>query len=333
MNTKLRHISYCIIASLLFVACRQESHPLTPEEDVEVMISMDAVSVDGMETSRAVITGNSGLQSVNLGIYGYKQITDGTKIQIFNNTELRYTNGSWDYSPKKYWDRTAHYYFIGYAPYMVTTNYAIDSNTLTISDIPYWQTINGQETDYLVANSDDTAVDYLATETKSVDLEFSHILSQFVVKIVKDAALNNVEYKLTKVEYINVPAESAKATYTYKPGDTSSYSDISIAAIVSKPNSDKGETVTIANSNGTPITLSHLVVPFTLSGDSKVQIKVTYTIEGTERNKTVETQIASLNAGKCNELTLTFKGSEIIPSLSVKDWQNVEITEDPKYNW
>ena len=331
MIKKLQHISYYLIASLLLlVACDKESHPITPEEPQEqYAISMDAVSVADM-TSRAIITKNEDLQAVSLGIYGYKQVVDGTKTLIFNNTELSYTNG-WDYSPKKYWDRTAHYYFVGYAPHGVTTSYKPDENTLTISNIPYWQPIDGNETDYLVANSDDTAEGYLSTETKSVGLEFSHILSQFVVKIVKEAALSDVEYKLTKVEYINVPVESAKATYTYKPVGTSSYSDISITSSSSTVSMFSGEKeVTQYSSDNT---LSHLVVPFTLSGANKVQIKVTYTIVRTERSKTVDTQIASLNAGKCNELTLTFKGSEIIPSLSVKDWQNVEITEDPKYNW
>lgn len=331
MIKNLRHISYCLIASLLMVACDRESHPIIPDEPQEqYAISLSAVSVADM-TSRAIITNGEDLQSVSLGIYGYKEIADGTKIQIFDNTELKYSNGSWDYSPKKYWDRTAHYYFVSYAPYGVTTSYEQDENTLTISNIPYWQPIDGNETDYLVANSDDTAEKYLSTETKSVGLEFSHILSQFVVKIVKEAALSDVEYKLTKVEYINVPVESAKATYTYKPGATSSYSDISITSSPSTVSMFSGEKkVTQYSSDNT---LSHLVVPFTLSGANKVQIKVTYTIVGTERSKTVDTQIASLNAGKCNELTLTFKGSEIIPSLSVKDWQNVEITEEPKYNW
>jgi hypothetical protein len=38
-------------------------------------------------------------------------------------------------------------------------------------------------------------------------------------------------------------------------------------------------------------------------------------------------------AGKRYELTLTFKGAEIVPELEVKNWVDVPVDEDPKYNW
>lgn len=77
-----------------------------------------------------------------------------------------------------------------------------------------------------------------------------------------------------------------------------------------------------------------MVVPFTLTNSKEVQVEVTYTVEGTQRTKTVDTGIEQLAAGKRYELTLTFKGAEIQPTLKVKKWEDVEnVDEDPKYNW
>ena len=81
------------------------------------------------------------------------------------------------------------------------------------------------------------------------------------------------------------------------------------------------------------IPLHHLVVPFALSDSKQAQVKVTYTVAGTERNKTVDTGITKLEAGKRYELTLTFKGAEIVPTLYIKDWDDVTVDDDPKYNW
>ena len=333
-------MSVAAYSVLLFTAisCAQDM-PSTPEQE-QIPISMSASAVESIASSRALITNNN-LQGVHLGVYATKTVaSSNSPILVFNNVELEYKNSVWDYSPKRYWDRTASYNFVAYAPYSVSvsasTSYAPSTNTLTIEDIPYWQTINGSETDYLVANSNGTAESYLNNPTSTaVPLSFSHILSQFVVKIVKDAALSDVEYKLMKVEYINVPvpAEGSTATYNYTSG-AGSMGTISLndeTAPLSKLNDTNGKDVTLANATSGKITLSHLVVPF--SGNNNIKIKVTYTIEGTERSKTVDTKISSLNAGKYNELTLTFMGTNIVPSVEIKNWTDVSVDEDPKYNW
>lgn len=312
--------------ALLMVACHEESHPLVPETE-EVAISMNATSVEGMETSRALITGNSGLRTVGFGVYATKKVASNNPVLVFNNVNLTYhaTKG-WGYSPTKYWDRTATYNFVAYAPYSVSVNtsYESSTNTLTISSIPYWQAIDGEETDYLVAFSSGSAVDYLSKTSTAVSFNFSHILSQFIVHIVKDGNFANTAYKVTKVEYINVPAKDGSANYT----NTNEFTGITAASTIERFSGEKAVTQTEADN-----TLSHLVVPFTLTGDKKIQIKITYTVEGTERTKTVDTGISALIANKMYELTLTFKGAEIVPELAVKNWVDQPVDEDPKYNW
>lgn len=333
MVKQLQYITYSLLAALLMLGCSEESHTIAPEGE-EYAISMTASSAE-MDASRAIVDSDVALQRTDLGVYGYKQLADGTQTTVFNNTKLTYAaDKGWDYSPTKYWDRTAYYSFVAYSPYSTSNiSYATNNHTLTISNIPYWQKIGTNVVDYLVANSSGSAESYLSSDSKSVNFNFSHILSQLVINVVKDGNLTNTEYKVKKIEYINVPASGGKAEYTYS--SSPSFSDISITSSVSSPSSvpmlEQEKEVTLANANDI-ISLHHLVVPFTLS-DKKVQVKVTYTVAGTERNKTVDTGITQLEAGKRYELTLTFKGAKIVPSLEIKDWEDVTVDEDPKYNW
>lgn len=280
-----------------------------------------------MDASRAIVDSDEALRNTELGVYGYK-LFNGTKTSVFDNERVYYSSG-WKYDNTRYWDKAAtEYRFVAYSPHSTSNiSYNTNNHTLTISNIPYWQLINDNVVDYLVANSSGSANEYLSTESKSVDFNFSHILSQLVINVVKDDNLTNTEYKVKTIEYINVPASGEEATYTYSSSPSFSY--ITITSSVSMLEDEK--VVTLADANDI-ISLPHLVVPFTLS-DKQVQVKVTYTVAGTERNKTVDTGITQLLAGKRYELTLTFKGAEIVPSLEIKDWEDVTVDEDPKYNW
>lgn len=296
---------------------------------------MSASSSD-MSASRALINSDEGLQATALGVYAYKELADETKTLVFDNTKLEYTDKGWGYSPTKYWDKAAtEYSFVAYSPYSNTEekiSYDETEHKLTINKIPYWQTIDGNETDYLVASSSGSADYYLTQQQTStaVNFNFSHILSQLVINIKKDEKLSQT-YLLKKVEYLNVPQGDPKATYSLPLGGSGTMSKITLLnadATLTQFTDANGQAVK-ATSN---IPLPHLVVPFTLT-DKQVQVKVTYTVAGTERNKTVDTGITQLEAGKRYELTLTFKGTEIVPELEVKNWIEKPVDEDPKYNW
>ena len=332
MTNQLRYITRAILAAILMLSC---SENIIPEEQ-EYAISMTASSAD-MNTSRALITNNGELQSTKLGVgvYAYKAV-NSNKTMVFNNTELTYNTATkvWDYSPTRYWDKAATVYrFLAYSPYSTSNiSYNTNNHTLTISDIPYWQVIDNEVVDYLVAKSSGSAESYLNNPTSTaVPLSFSHILSQLVINIKKDANLSQT-YLLKQVEYLNVPqGGDAKATYTLPQEGTATMSEITLLnadATLTQFKKDEGETVRTGN-----ISLPHLVVPFTLTNDKEVQVKVTYTVAGTERNKTVDTGITQLEAGKRYELTLTFKGADVSFGMVVKKWEDVDVDEDPKYNW
>ena len=329
MIEKLRYITYSLLAALLMLGC---SETIIPEEQ-EYAISMTASSAE-MDASRAIVDSDEALKKTALGVYAYKEV-NSTKTLVFDNTELTYTaTKGWDYSPTRYWDKAAtKYCFVAFSPYTATHTYETTNHTLTISNIPYWQVIDDNVVDYLVANSSGSADYYLTQQQTStaVNFNFSHILSQLVINIKKDANLSQT-YLLKQVEYLNVPrGGDAKATYTLPQEGIATMSEITLLnadATLTQFKKDEGETVRTGN-----ISLPHLVVPFTLTNDKKVQVKVTYTVAGTERNKTVDTGITQLEAGKRYELTLTFKGANIVPSLEIKNWEDVDVDEDPKYNW
>lgn len=341
MIEKLRYITYTLLAALLMLGCSEELHTIAPEGE-EYAISMTATSAD--MSSRGIVDSDAALKEQNLGVFAYKEV-NGSKTMVFQNTILTYdeTKG-WDYSPKKYWDRAASsYYFIAYSPYDEGMKYDKENHQLTINNIPYWQSIGTDTKDYLVSESSGSADYYLSpnNQGQSVNLNFSHILSQLVVNIKKDASLSETEYKLYKVDYINVPKGDATATYTYTPAGSINSPTETVAGVMSdigilkedsplnRFNNESGQEV----ETETSISISHLNVPFTLTDGKQVKVKVTYTVAGTQRIKTVNTQLSQLVAGKRYELTLTFKGAEIVPSLEIKNWVEQPVDEDPKYNW
>lgn len=341
MIKQLRYITYYLLTALLMSGCSEELHTIAPQEE-EYAISMTATSAD--MSSRGIVDSDVALKEHNLGVFAYKEV-NGNKTMVFQNTILTYdeTKG-WDYSPKKYWDRAAsRYYFIAYSPYDEGMKYDKENHQLTINNIPYWQSIGTDTKDYLVSESRGSADFYLSpnNQGQSVQLNFSHILSQLVVNIKKDASLSNTEYKLYKVDYINVPKGDATATYTYTPAGSINSPTETVAGVMSdidileedsplnRFNNESGQEVKETEY----IPISHLNVPFTLTDSKQVKVKVTYTVAGTQRIKTVNTQLSQLEAGKRYELTLTFKGAEIVPELEVKNWVEQPVDEDPKYNW
>ena len=336
---------FCALLCLVVPGCSEESFSMAPEDSP--VISMTATSTGitdapaGKVASRAIVDSNEKLRNTTLGVYAHMLMADKSRIKVFDNERIYYDAG-WKYDKTQYWIKSAtEYRFVAYSPRLTgnKVSYNMGTHTLEISNIPYWQEVGDAEegVDYLVANSRGDANSYLSPNSKGVvHLQFGHILSQLLVKIKKDTILNATEYKLKSVDYMNVPKGDGVATYTWKGDDVATYTWAS-------GNGSMGiETGTKSNSFDEPveiksnenIMLSHLTVPFALTDEKEVKIKLTYTVAGTERSKIVEdTNITGLDAGKRYELTLTISGTGIVPTLAVKPWEDINVDEDPKYNW
>lgn len=321
------------ICALLIGSCTEESHPITPEE--QYAISMNAASVTDMTTSRALVTNDADLQKTDLGVFAYKTIPGSSDpIPVFTNTKVYHTDAEgWTYDNTKYWDRTAHYYFVSYSPHQ-ESYVTFENGQLTISNIPNWQTIDANAKDYVVANHQGNADGGYITPNgvQPVPLDFSHILSQFEVRVQKNPLLAN-KYTLASIAYSDVPQKEGKTTFVHTVNGGGMRSSASSDSYLMLDTPDDTEITADADDNPS---LKHLVVPFhTNDATGGIKITLNYAVNGASRDPAVVgTGLTQMEKGKRYVLTLTFNsGAEIIPDLKILDWETVDADDDDKYNW
>lgn len=327
-----RYILYIIIGVGL-VACNKQSHPIAPET-VEQAIGMAPTSV---AATRALIADTKELQREGFIVYGYKERPSDAE-QVFAHQAVNYSIG-WTYSPTRYWDQAATYYFGAFSPQGVDVDHQGTGKAphAVLIETPYWQVIDGSETDIIVATSHDDGNNYMVQQGGYVDLAFEHILSQLEVQFAHSPFLMN-EYRLHSVSYKNVPVANATATYTlnYTTPQNSAMGAVTMTVgdnAVAIANSESGIVVK-PEGDKDPVAFKHLVVPFTTSATGGIGVVVDYSVSGVRREITVPTQLQTLEAGKRYVLTLLFNsGAEIVPTIYINEWIDEEIDENDKYNW
>ena len=325
-----KHILYIIIGVSL-IACDRQSHPGAPEA-AEQAIGMVPTSV---AATRALISDTEGLQREGFVVYGYKE-TPSSGSQVFNHQAVNYDN-RWSYTPTRHWDRAATYYFGAFSPQSIDVNHqgtGKEPHALFI-EAPHWQTIDGNETDIIVATSHDEAENYLELEGGVVDLAFDHILSQLEVQITYSSFITNT-YRLHSLAYRNTPSADGVATYKldYTEPSRSAMGEVEMAtSAITIANSDEG--IVIQPEGEEMVSFKHLVVPFQTDKPEGIEIDIDYSVNGKKRNTTVATQLQVLEAGKRYVLRLTFSsnGIDIVPTIQINEWVDEEMDEDDKYNW
>lgn len=334
----------CFSLCLLLTACYKDPEVWVPEqpgqpEVEEIPISLSASS-SGMDT-RAIIADNAGLQATNLGVFAYKQLADGTKTRVFDNVELDFVGGAWTYSPLKYWDRTATYYFVSYSPWNADVEYSESNHQLMIKDIPNWQAIDADPKDYVVANDFGVAEGGYITPNgvQPVNLGFKHILCQLEVRVLKNPFLMNT-YTLSGISYKNVPQVGESATYLYSAPTGNNEAgapmegngNMRVSTIPdSQPMATPNAVIPGDPALATATTIKHLVAPF--SEDFKITLN--YKInDGDDTSVTVDAGLDQLESNNRYVITLTFNsGADISAEVKVMDWVNEEVETDDKYNW
>lgn len=316
-----RYVLHILIGIAL---CLQACH--SDLETEEMAIGMAATSVES--TTRALINSAADLQ--NFRVDAYKKGTSNE--QVFSKHLVERNGTEWKYSPVRYWDRKATYYFGAYSPENTTVSTTDTKGVLTIS-APNWQAIDGKETDIVVATSQGAATGYIGVDAGTVKFDFEHILAQLEVQIVRNATLLNT-YTLTGLSYEQVPEGDGKSDYTFNYNyATPSSSVMNSTATGTKAVYSGAVVVDPVAKPGT--TFKHLVVPFSTQEQGGMLVAVTYKVgSGDPTTIDVKTNISTLEAGKRYVLTLTFNsGANIIPDLSVCGWAKEEVDEDDKYNW
>lgn len=271
--------------------------------------------------TRALISTTDDLRTPGFGVYGDKKVGTSSPQLVFDN--IRVFGTPWDYEPTKYWDRTAAYRFVAYAPWPGSvTSYNPENKKLTINGIPQWKKIDGSEIDYLVATSTGTAELYLSQPTKgTVNLEFKHILAQLTVNIVKVSAAN---YIVKGLSFESVPTENCTCYYDSSNESLSFSSTTGNQELLS-------DDFTVDLS---PKKLAHyLVAPFNFEAATKLYL--TYSL-GSSGPKTVPVPlgITKFESNHSYVFNLRFEaGSNISVSVTeVKNWETIEVTDDV-YNW
>ncbi|MBQ2447069.1 MAG: fimbrillin family protein, partial [Bacteroidales bacterium] len=170
----------CVLLCFLAQSCYEDPVVKVPSVDEpEALYHISLSASSSQMLSRAIVSNDDELQATHLGVFAYKEVAD-TKTRVFNNVELDFVDGAWTYSPLKYWDRTASYYFVSYSPWNENVEYSESNHQLIIKDIPNWQAINADAKDYVVANDFGVAEGGYITPNgvQPVSLGFKHILCQ-----------------------------------------------------------------------------------------------------------------------------------------------------------
>lgn len=333
----------CISLCLLLTACYKDPEVWAPEqpgqtEVEEIPISLSASS-SGMDT-RAIIADNAGLQATNLGVFAYKEVA-GNKTRVFDNVELDFVGGAWTYSPLKYWDRTATYYFVSYSPWNANVEYSESNHQLTINNIPNWQAIDADAKDYVVASDFGVAEGGYITPNgvQPVNLGFKHILCQLEVRVLKNPFLMNT-YTLSGISYKNVPTVGDSAIYHYNAPTGNDETGAPMEGngnmrVLINTNDAQSMATPNAEIPGDPeqaaaTTIKHLVAPF----GADFEITLNYSINGAADTVTVDAGLDQLESNNRYVITLTFNsGADISAEVKVMDWVDKEVETDDKYNW
>jgi hypothetical protein len=187
-------------------------------------------------------------------VYGTKKSTvDNAISQVFDGGETSlatYSNGAttpndWTYSPYRYWDKQANYYFIAVAPNTSIIKYSWDKEAsplkevgdesydfVTVSSDGY--TLQGQNLQK-ISTQNEIKKGFVASETGDVDLmtsalnnqkgnshdtdvnlEFKHILAKLNVTVAKSSVLNDADVYVRSVEITKLNDNGKYAESNYK---------------------------------------------------------------------------------------------------------------------
>lgn len=341
-----RNIWACLILgiALSFVSCSSDSTD-EPLNGPSPAIGFFSNQIEEIGT-RALVTDDS-LKSQKIGVYGYKKKADDTDhMLVFNNTELSHNGSSWNYTPLRYWDLSRSYSFLAYIPYGSNVVYGYDNSTskytdkLTFIDIPQWQKIDGDgsETDYLVASSKGSAVDYITKNYGTVNLEFKHIYAQLLVCVAKNTlGASTTTHTITGLRFGEVPS-TPKCTYLHDTNDAANSKVTSerTNGVITFLDKDDASDDIVATSE--PQTMAHyLVAPFATENNASLYID--YKISdgsNTTTHDNVKVDIGKIDFKSNNKYTYVLRfeaGKPILVSISeVKEWESEEVT-DEVYNW
>ena len=207
-----------------------------------------------------------------------------------SNQKVEYSDGVWDYSPKKYWVDDTQYSFVATYPYFEDFNPLDSAN----GDVKF-TVVTPSSVDYLVAtNTTDTSIEGYET---TVQLSFQHVLTSVGLNIWRDGAKHqNDHMRIRKVTLSNI---RKAGTYSIVDG-TWAYTNDKLTAEVVNDNISDDDNIGAAvlvndawqyggdvyNPFGTM-----MLLPQTLDASNSVSLKIEYDLK---RNNAANWESAEL---------------------------------------
>ena len=211
MIKKIQHISYCILTTLLMVACQKEELHEGPCKVRFVASVQDEVSVTRDIPEYTSFTPSSDFQAGLYVSYGdtYKEFAiEWNESSLSSTADLE----AW----------TDPYWFYGYAPKISDSNpekaeFNNADKTLTLSSIPALTT-----TDWLVIKPCPTKIETTDIgKTKTVSLQMDHLMAKITPRFYLDATYANMRsIRIKTVEFL-LPSASYTATVNYNVDEDS----------------------------------------------------------------------------------------------------------------
>lgn len=181
-----------MFAALALLGCDKEHTFIAPAES-------EAIGFGTVDTRAAADANLSTLKANGFGVWAYISNSAQQNYLLMENQLLEYNESEdkWFYTPLKYWLDNTTFSFIGVYP---REHFSTDTEnhgvTLTVSETP-------SADDYLMAtNTTDTRDDYYS---RTVDLQFKHMLTSVGLKIWRDQAKHtNDQMRIKKVTLGNI---------------------------------------------------------------------------------------------------------------------------------
>ena len=197
---KIFKLTLVALALLALTACSAEHEINIPAPQG------DEISFGTVDTR----AGLSDLQSDGFGVWAYISNSTTQNYPLMDNQFVKHEDGSWGYSPIKYWLDNTVFTFIGVYPYAEESPYfssdaANSAVELKVSETP-------SEVDFLIAtNETDTKNEY----NPVVSMQFRHVLTSVSLKIWRDNAKHqNDQMRIKKVTLGNIRKGGTYSTDT-----------------------------------------------------------------------------------------------------------------------
>ena len=274
----MKKIVLTVFAAAALAAC---STPDIPVSDPH------AISFGNVGTR----AGLSDIQNGGFGVWAFITNSVQQNFPLMNNQKVEYSDGVWDYSPKKYWVDDTQYSFVATYPYFE------DSDTLDSANGDVKFSVETPSlVDYLVAtNTTDTSIEGYET---TVQLSFQHVLTSVGLNIWRDGAKHqNDHMRIRKVTLSNI---RKAGTYSIVDGTWAYTNDKLTVEVVNNNISDNDDigaamikddgSLQTGRSPADPFG-TMMLLPQTLNASNRVSLKIEYELK---RNNAADWESAEL---------------------------------------